>query len=516
MPTTPKQKILILDFGAQYNQLIARRVREANVYSKVVPYTISAAELKKEKPKGLIFSGGPASVLRKTSPFPNPDIFNLGIPILGICYGMQLMGRMLGGKVSSTRKAEYGKTELMVDKNDPLFKGLNPQLICWMSHGDKVTQVPPGFKPYAHTQHSKIAAMGNPEKKLFGVQFHPEVVHTPWGIEVLKRFLYDVCECEPTWTPENFIELAVKDIKKRVGKKKVILGLSGGVDSAVTAALVHKAIGNQLTCIFVDHGFMRAQEMLEVRKTFKSHFKVNLVTVDASKRFFGRLKGVLDPETKRKIIGEEFIRVFEEESNKLGKIDYLAQGTLYPDVIESESHTGATKVKIKSHHNVGGLPEKMDLKLIEPLRYIFKDEVRYVAKELGMPSAMVYRQPFPGPGLAIRIVGEVTPERVGILQEADKIILEEIYKAGLSRDIWQYFGVMPIVKSVGVMGDERTYGYPIVLRAVTSQDAMTCDWARIPYDVLEKISNRVINEVKGVNRMAFDITSKPPGTIEWE
>ncbi|HEX9745222.1 MAG TPA: glutamine-hydrolyzing GMP synthase, partial [bacterium] len=296
MPTTPKQKILILDFGAQYNQLIARRVREANVYSKVVPYTISAAELKKEKPKGLIFSGGPASVLRKTSPFPNPDIFNLGIPILGICYGMQLMGRMLGGKVSSTRKAEYGKTELMVDKNDPLFKGLNPQLICWMSHGDKVTQVPPGFKPYAHTQHSKIAAMGNPEKKLFGVQFHPEVVHTPWGIEVLKRFLYDVCECEPTWTPENFIELAVKDIKKRVGKKKVILGLSGGVDSAVTAALVHKAIGNQLTCIFVDHGFMRAQEMLEVRKTFKSHFKVNLVTVDASKRFFGRLKGVLDPE----------------------------------------------------------------------------------------------------------------------------------------------------------------------------------------------------------------------------
>ncbi len=516
MATRPRQKILILDFGAQYNQLIARRVREAKVYSEVVPYTISPQEIIKAKPKGLILSGGPSSVQRKDSPLPDPKIFKLGIPMLGICYGMQLMGAMLGGRVSGTRKREYGKTELTVDEAGPIFKGLNPNLICWMSHGDKVTRLPPGFKRYAHTFNSKIAAMGDMERGFVGVQFHPEVVHTPWGTEVIKNFLYEICQCKPDWTPENFVDLAVRDIKKRIGRSRVICGLSGGVDSAVTAALVHRAVKKQLTCIFVDHGFMRTDEMEQVRETFEDHFKMNLVCVDASVRFFKRVAGVKDPERKRKIIGEEFIRVFEEEANKLGKIDFLAQGTLYPDVIESQSHTGATKVKIKTHHNVGALPEKMQLKLVEPLRFIFKDEVRHMAKQLKMPPHIVYRQPFPGPGLAIRIIGEVTRERVKILQQADAIVVEEIFKAGLSRDVWQFFGILPIVRSVGVQGDERTYEYPIVLRAVTSEDAMTCDWARLPYELLERISNRVVNEVKGVNRCILDITSKPPGTIEWE
>ena len=516
MATKPSQKILILDFGAQYNQLIARRVREARVYSEVVPYNITPEEISKIKPKGLILSGGPSSVRLKNSPFPDPGVFRLGIPILGICYGMQLMGRMLDGDVRATRKKEFGKTELKVDRDEPLFKGLNPSLICWMSHGDKIAKLPPGFDSYAHTFHTKIASMGDPNRKFFGVQFHPEVFHTPWGIDLIKNFLYDICECKPSWTPENFVDLAIKDIGRKIKNKKVICGLSGGVDSSVTAAIVHRAVGKQLTCIYVDHGFMRRGETKQVRDTFESHFKMNLVCVDAAARFFTKMAGVTDPERKRKIIGEEFIRVFEEEARKLGKIGFLAQGTLYPDVIESESHTGATDVKIKSHHNVGGLPEKMQLKLIEPLRFIFKDEVRNVARQLELPPHIVYRQPFPGPGLAIRIVGEVTPKRVKILQEADAIIIEEIFKAGLSRDIWQYFGILPLIRSVGVMGDERTYEYPVVLRAVTSEDAMTCDWARLPHLVLERISNRVVNEVKGINRCVFDITSKPPGTIEWE
>jgi GMP synthase (glutamine-hydrolysing) len=516
MVSSQLQKILILDFGAQYNQLIARRVREAKVYSEVVPYTITPEQILEHNPKGLIFSGGPCSVREKESPFPDPELFRLGIPILGICYGMQLMGLMLNGGVSGTRKREYGKTELTVDDPYPLFKGLNPNLICWMSHGDKVTKLPPGFQSYAHTFNTKIASMGDPSRKFYGVQFHPEVVHTPWGIEVIKNFLYEVCECDKSWTPANFVDIAISNLKKQIGKKKVICGLSGGVDSAVTAALVHRAVKKQLTCIFVDHGFMRHNEMKQVRETFESHFKMNLVCVDASTRFFNRLVGVSDPEQKRKIIGTEFIRVFEQEASKLGKIDFLAQGTLYPDVIESQSHTGATKVKIKSHHNVGGLPEKMDMKLVEPLRFIFKDEVRQVASQLAMPPHIVYRQPFPGPGLAIRIIGEVNRERVKILQQADAIIIEEISRAGLAREVWQFFGVLPLIRSVGVQGDERTYEYPIVLRAVTSEDAMTCDWARLPYAILEKISNRVVNEVNGVNRCVFDITSKPPGTIEWE
>ncbi|HPP75558.1 MAG TPA: glutamine-hydrolyzing GMP synthase [Armatimonadota bacterium] len=508
-----KQLVLVLDFGAQYSQLIARRVRECKVYCEILPYDTPVEEIVRRQPIGIIFSGGPSSVYEDGAPTCDPRIYDLRIPILGICYGMQLMAYQLGGGVVSGARREYGKTELDVLDNGDLFQGLNPKLICWMSHGDAVQSPPPGFSVIARTSNSPVAAMSNPEKKLYGVQFHPEVVHTPWGIEVIRNFLYSECGCQGLWTAESFVKLSCDAIKKQVGDKSVVCGLSGGIDSATVAALVHRAIGDQLTCIFVNHGLLRKDEAEQVRRTFQDFFNVRLIYVDAEERFLTRLKGVLDPEEKRKIIGEEFVRIFEEEAKKLPHVDYLAQGTLYPDVIESGTKQAA---KIKTHHNVGGLPDDMNLKLVEPLRYLFKDEVRRVAEELGLPSEMVWRQPFPGPGLAIRIIGEVTKDRLETLREADDIIVEEIKRAGLYRTLWQAFGVLAPVRSVGVMGDQRTYSYPIILRAVTSEDAMTADWARLPWEVLERISNRVINEVKGVNRLVYDVSSKPPATIEWE
>lgn len=511
-----KELILILDFGSQYNQLIARRIRECKVYCELIPYDTKLDKIISLKPKGIILSGGPSSVYEKNAPRINAKIFDLNIPILGICYGMQLMTYILGGVVAWTEKHEYGKTELFVDKPGILFKDLNPQLICWMSHGDIVVEPPKNFKVLAHTSNSPVAAMANFKKKLFGVQFHPEVVHTPWGKDVIKNFLYDVCGCKGLWTMESFIEQKVKEIKDIVRNQKVICALSGGVDSSATAALVHKAVKDQLYCIFVNHGLLRKGEEKRVIKTFKEHFQMNLIYVEAEERFLGKLRKVVDPEKKRRIIGNEFIKVFEEEAKKLGKIGFLAQGTLYPDVIESRA-AGTSADKIKTHHNVGGLPEKMKLKLIEPLRNLFKDEVRVLAEELGLPPEITYRQPFPGPGLAIRIIGEVTKEKLQILREADAIIIEEIKKAGLYRQIWQSFAILPsVVRSVGVMGDHRTYKYPIVLRAVTSEDGMTADWARLPYELVEKIANRIINEVPEVNRLICDVSSKPPSTIEWE
>lgn len=508
-----KQLVIVLDFGAQYSQLIARRVRECKVYCEILPYDTPVEEIARRQPKGIVFSGGPSSVYEEGAPTCDPRIYDLRIPILGICYGMQLMAFQLGGNVVPGERKEYGKTELDVLDNSDLFVGLNPQLICWMSHGVAVQSPPPGFKVSAKTGNCPVAAMANPERRLFGVQFHPEVVHTPWGVEVIRNFLYNECGCEGLWTMESFVKLSCDAVKKQVGSKSVVCGLSGGIDSATVAGLVHKAIGNQLTCIFVNHGLLRKGEAEQVRKTFEDFFKIKLIYVDAEERFLTRLEGVTDPEEKRKIIGEEFVRVFEEEANKLPKVDFLAQGTLYPDVIESGTKNAA---KIKTHHNVGGLPDDMNLKLVEPLRYLFKDEVRRVAEELGLPSEMVWRQPFPGPGLAIRIIGEVTKDRLDTLREADAVVVEEIKRAGLYKSVWQAFAVLAPIKSVGVMGDQRTYAYPIVLRAVTSEDAMTADWARLPYEVLERISSRVINEVPGVNRLVYDISSKPPATIEWE
>jgi GMP synthase (glutamine-hydrolysing) len=511
-------KILILDFGAQYNQLIARRVREARVYCEIVPYDISPKDIKKSQPKGLILSGGPSSVNWSDPPLPEMGIYNLGIPILGICYGMQVMNHQLGGKVGQVRKKEFGRTDINVVESDVLFKDLNPHLVGWMSHGDSVKKLAPDFQLLAKSVNTPIAACMNKQKQFYGVQFHPEVVHTPWGKDLFRNFLYDVCGTADDWTMANFIKTSVSEIREKVGRRKVLCGLSGGVDSSATASLVHKAIGKRLTCVFIDHGFLRKDERKDVKKAFIDHFGMNLVVVDARKRFMKRMVGVTDPEKKRKIIGEEFIRTFEEEARKIGKFDFLAQGTLYPDIIESAApgkRKGPTHV-IKSHHNVGGLPADMKFDLIEPLRNLFKDEVRAVCLEMGLPHNLVYRQPFPGPGLAIRIIGEVTEQRLEILREADAILREEILKAGLSRAIWQYFAVLPVVRSVGVMGDERTYDYPIVIRAVTSEDGMTSDWARIPYNTLEKISNRIVNEVDGINRVAYDITSKPPSTIEWE
>ncbi len=505
--------VLVMDFGAQYAQLIARRVRECKVYSEIVPYDIPLEELKKKNPKGIIFSGGPSSVYQDGAPRPHPALLDLGIPILGICYGHQLLALSLGGEVSRTDRKEYGRTEMQVLEPGVLLSELPVEQVVWMSHGDSVTQAPDGFKVTARTRGSPVAVMEDTRRGFYGVQFHPEVVHTPHGMEVLKRFLYEACDCLPSWTMVSIIEKSVEDIREQVGNNKIICGLSGGVDSATAAVLVHKAVGDQLTCVFVDHGLLRKGEGEQVEDTFRRHFKINLIHIKAEERFLKRLHGVTDPEVKRKTIGEEFIRVFEEVADRLKDTSFLVQGTLYPDIIESGTRDAA---KIKSHHNVGGLPEKMQFTLVEPLRLLFKDEVRAVGEELGLPEEIVWRQPFPGPGLAIRIIGEVTAEKLHILREADAIVTEEIKRAGLYRELWQSFAILPDIKTVGVMGDERTYAYPIVLRAVVSEDAMTADWARLPYEVLERISSRIIGEVAGVNRVAFDISSKPPATIEWE
>ncbi|NNC75667.1 MAG: glutamine-hydrolyzing GMP synthase [Acidimicrobiia bacterium] len=506
-------RVLVVDFGAQYSQLIARRVRECHVYSEIVPRDISAAEVKALDPVGVILSGGPASVYADGAYEVDPAILELGIPVLGICYGHQVMAHSLGGEVAANDVAEYGKTELTVAENSTLFHDLPTDQTVWMSHRDAVVAPPTGFTVVASTPDSPVAAMEAPDRGLFGVQFHPEVAHTPRGQEIIKHFLYEVCKARPTWTHVGIIEQAVDSVRAAVGDEKVICGLSGGVDSSVAAALVHKAVGDQLTCVFVDHGLLRKGEAEQVDETFRRNFHMNLINVDARERFVGALAGVTDPERKRKIIGETFIRVFEDVAADLSDTRFLVQGTLYPDIIESGTKDAA---KIKSHHNVGGLPDDMKFDLIEPLRDLFKDEVRFVGEELGLPEEIVWRQPFPGPGLAVRIIGEVTPERLDILRDADEIVLEEIRRAGLYRELWQTFGVLPAIKSVGVQGDGRTYAYPLIVRAVTSEDAMTADWARLPYEVLERISSRVINEVTGINRVAYDISSKPPATIEWE
>ncbi|MBU1726862.1 MAG: glutamine-hydrolyzing GMP synthase [Candidatus Omnitrophica bacterium] len=511
-----RQTILILDFGSQYTQLIARRVRENKVFSKIIPYNTPAKEIAAMQPKGLILSGGPASVTEKKSPYPDAGIFKLGIPILGICYGMQAITEMLGGKVKHTKEREYGKIELFIDDNRDLFNHLPGNFTCWASHGDLVTKIPVGFHTSAHTMNSPIAAISNPKRKIFAVQFHPEVTHTEHGNKILSNFLFKICGCLGRWTMESFIRESIEGIKKTVGNDKVVLGLSGGVDSSVAALLIHKAIGKNLRCIFIDNGLLRKDEPQQVKQVFRNMFHLNLDFVNGSKRFLTRLKAISDPEEKRKIIGDEFVKVFEEEAKKLKGVKYLAQGTLYPDVIESVSPSGAPSKKIKSHHNVGGLPAHMNLKLIEPLRELFKDEVRSIGRQLGLPDTIIQRQPFPGPGLAVRIIGEITPERLELLREVDKRVVDEIRNAGLYEQIWQSFAILLPIKSVGIMGDERTYENVAALRCVSSFDGMTADWVKLPYEVMEKISNRVINEVKGVNRVVYDISSKPPATIEWE
>jgi GMP synthase (glutamine-hydrolysing) len=508
-----QEQVVVIDFGAQYSQLIARRIRECNVYCEILPHTVTPEDLAARNPLGIVLSGGPSSVYEDGAPKLDNRIFKLGIPMLGICYGMQLMAQALDGVVRPGNKREYGKTDIQILESTDLLAGIDDQMVAWMSHGDTVHQAPDGFKVLAKTPSTPVAAMSSPEKGFYAVQFHPEVVHTPKGKEVLRNFLFGACGCKGLWTMRSFIDEAVEGIKKQVGDGKVVCGLSGGVDSSAVAALIHRAIGDQLTCIFVNNGLLRKGEAEVVQQTFGDAFQMKLVYVDAEDRFLTRLAGVTEPERKRKIIGEEFVRVFEEEASKLGHVDFLAQGTIYPDVVESG--TGSSAV-IKSHHNVGGLPDDMKLKLVEPLRQLFKDEVRVVCQELGLPDDITWRQPFPGPGLAVRLIGEITKERLDILRDADAIVVEEIKKAGLYRDIWQSFAVLLPVRSVGVMGDHRTYANPMVLRAVTSEDAMTADWARLPYDVLERISSRVINEVAGVNRVLYDVSSKPPSTIEWE
>lgn len=510
-----KEWIAILDFGSQYTQLIARRVREAKVYSEILPYSVNLERMRKEPPKGVILSGGPASVYEAQAPVCDKKIFELGIPILGICYGAQLIARFSGGKVVKTYQAEYGRVNIILDNQEDIFYGFPKETSCWMSHQDLVEDLPLNFKAIAHSENTKVAAMVNREKKIYGIQFHPEVTHTPLGKKIFENFLYKICQCKPGWNLESFIEQSIKEIKEKVGKGRVVAGVSGGIDSLVAAVLTHKAIGNQLHCIFINNGLLRKGEAEEVQERFKNHFKIDLIYVDASDRFLERLKGVSDPESKRKIIGEEFIRIFEEKAKDIGQVEYLLQGTLYPDVIESISLKGPSST-IKSHHNVGGLPEEMQLNVLEPLKYLFKDEVRKVAKKLNFSEEIIWRQPFPGPGLSIRIIGQVERERLDILREADEIIKQEIKKSALYKKIWQSFGILLPVKTVGVMGDIRTYEFVLALRIVSSSDGMTADWAQIPYKILGRISNRVINEVKGINRVVYDISSKPPATIEWE
>ncbi|MDF5713159.1 MAG: glutamine-hydrolyzing GMP synthase [Rhizonema sp. NSF051] len=517
-----RQIIVILDFGSQYSELIARRIRETQVYSEVLPYRTTAEQLRKLNPKGIIFSGGPSSVYDNSAPQCDPEIWDLGIPVLGVCYGMQLMVQRLGGEVAKADRGEYGKASLYIDDPTDLLTNVEDGTTMWMSHGDSVIEMPTGFELLAHTENTPCAAIAHHQKKLYGVQFHPEVVHSLGGIALIRNFVYHICKCEPTWTTAAFVDEAIREIRARVGDKRVLLALSGGVDSSTLAFLLYKAIGEQLTCVFIDQGFMRKYEPERLLKVFQEQFHIPVEYVNARDRFLSALSGVIDPEEKRRLIGHEFIRVFEETSKDLGPFDYLAQGTLYPDVIESantnvDPQSGErVAVKIKSHHNVGGLPKDLRFKLVEPLRKLFKDEVRKVGRSICLPEEIVQRHPFPGPGLAIRILGEITAERLNILRDADLIVRQEINRNGLYNEYWQAFAVLLPIRSVGVMGDQRTYAYPIVLRIVQSEDGMTADWARVPYDVLESISTRIVNEVKGVNRVVYDITSKPPGTIEWE
>lgn len=507
------ETVVVIDFGGQYNQLIARRVRENNVYCIVLPYSASIERIKEYSPKGIIFTGGPNSVYDENAPKVTAEVFNMGVPVLGICYGAQLMSYMFGGVVKHAGAREYGQQKIMLE-DSVLFKGITGENECLMSHTDKVEKLPEGFKIIANTDNCPIAAFENADKSFYGVQFHPEVNHTLFGKEMLRNFLFEICGCCGDWTMDDYAKQYIAFAKKKIGDKKALCALSGGVDSSVAAVLLHKAIGKQLTCIFVDHGLLRKNEGDEVEKIFREQFDINLIRVNAQKRFLGKLKGVTEPEKKRKIIGEEFIRVFEDEAKKIGAVDFLVQGTIYPDVIESGAGDASV---IKSHHNVGGLPDYVDFKeIIEPLRNLFKDEVRLLGEELGIPKNLVWRQPFPGPGLAIRCIGEITPERLEILKDADAIFREEIANAGLDKEINQYFAVITNMRSVGVMGDERTYDYTVALRAVTTTDFMTGDWAKIPYDVLDTVSRRIVNEVKHINRIVYDITGKPPATIEWE